>query len=366
MAWISPVRRKARPLAIRRDSELGVARAFTEGLWASVDGMTTLQTNAPSAERRPLGPPRASRSPRVGLARVTFVAGVVLGLLLALHLVVPDIAGLGLALDSGLPWLGILLPPLIVAALFSRARAAVAAAFATTAVWGAIAVPLVLPLSWTAPPLSEEHLTIASQNVRANSGTAAESAAALAAQSADVVALQEMDAESRGAAAAVLAEAYPYSFGAGTIGVWSVYPFENATMLDLGLGWNRGLSVDLATPSGPVSLYVVHAASARLGDHGDRDTMLASLAETLGRDVNDRVIAVGDFNASSTDRSLRALAAVLDEPRQSDGGFGFTWPSAAPLMRIDHLFQRGMDVVTNTTLRAGLSDHRAMLATMNL
>ncbi|MBC9927590.1 MULTISPECIES: endonuclease/exonuclease/phosphatase family protein [unclassified Leucobacter] len=325
--------------------------------------MTTLQTNAPSAEH---GPPRRPRTPRVGLARVTFVAGVALGILLALHLVVPDVGGLALALDSGLPWLGILLPPLIFAALLSRARAAIAAAVATAAVWCAIVVPLILPLSWTAPPVADAHLTIASQNVRAGSGTAAETAQVLAAQSADVVALQEMDAESRGAAAAVLDARYPYSYGAGTIGVWSVYPFENATMLDLGLGWSRGLSVDLVTPSGPVSLYVVHAASARLGDHGDRDTMLVNLADTLERDVNDRVIAVGDFNASSTDRSLRALTSVLAEPRQSGGGFGFTWPSTAPIMRIDHLFQRGMDVVANTTLRAGQSDHRAIVATLNL
>lgn len=322
--------------------------------------MTTLRAPAPIAER-----PRP-RTPRIAVARGTTVGAILLGLLLALHPVVPDIGGLGLVVDSGLPWFGILLLPLLAAALFSRARAAIAASIATTVLWCAIVLPLITPLAWTAPPLADAHLTVASQNVRAGSGTAAESAEALAAQDADVIALQEMDAESREAAAAVLDERYPYFYGTGTVGLWSVHPFENATMLDLGLGWNRGLSVDLLTPSGPVSVYVVHAASARLGDHRDRDTMLASLADTLGRDVNERLIAVGDFNASSTDRALRAFGAIVDEPRQSAGGLGSTWPAAAPLMRIDHLFQRGMDVVSNQTLRTGQSDHRAILATLNL
>ncbi|MET4158415.1 endonuclease/exonuclease/phosphatase family protein [Agromyces sp. PvR057] len=310
--------------------------------------------------------PRPLRRRRVGLARATALLGAAVVLLLALHTMVPDVAGLGLIVDTALPWFGLAVPLLLVGALVARGRAAIAAAVLAALVWSAMFVPSILPLSWTAAPASDARLTVASQNVEAGSGTAAASAAALAATGADVVALQEMDAESRADAGAVLDESYPYRYGVGTVGVWSVFPIENAQMLDLGLGWKRGLAADLETPSGPVSIYVVHAASARPTGHDERDAMLANLADHLERDENDRVVAVGDFNAGSSDRALADVTAQLSEANQSDGGFGFTWPAAAPVVRLDHVFQRGMDVVSNTSVPAGGGDHLAVIATLNL
>ncbi|KRC61785.1 hypothetical protein ASE14_13295 [Agromyces sp. Root81] len=310
--------------------------------------------------------PRPVRRRRVGLARVTSLLGVALVLVLVFHTMVPDVAGLGLIADTALPWLGLAVPLLFVGALVAKSRAAFAAAVLAALVWCVVFVPSIVPLSWTAAPASESRLTVASQNVEAGSGTAADSAAALVATGAEVVALQEMDAESRDAAGAVLDEVYPHRYGVGTVGVWSVFPIENAQMLDLGLGWKRGLAADLETPSGPVSIYVVHAASARPAAHDERDAMLANLADHLARDENTRVIAVGDFNAGSSDRALGDVTAQLSGANQSDGGFGFTWPAAAPVVRLDHVFQRGMEVVSNTTVPAGGGDHLAVVATLNL
>lgn len=310
--------------------------------------------------------PQSARRPRVGLARFTAVLGAALALVLMSHALVPDVAGLGLIVDTALPWLGLAVPLLLVGAFIARSRAAVASAVLAAIVWCLVFVPSVVPLSWTAPPASDSQLTVASQNVEAGSGTAADSAAALAATGADVVALQEMDAESREAAGSVLDEVYPHRYGVGTVGVWSVYAIENAQMLDLGLGWKRGLAADLETPSGPVSIYVVHAASARPAANDERDVMLANLGEHLGRDENTRVVAIGDFNAGSSDRALGDVTAQLSEANQTDGGFGFTWPAGAPIVRLDHVFQRGMEVVTNTTMQVGGGDHLAVIATLNL
>lgn len=310
--------------------------------------------------------PQSARRPRVGLARFTAVLGAALALVLVSHALVPDVAGLGLIVDTALPWLGLAVPLLLVGAFIARSRAAVASAVLAAIVWCLVFVPSVVPLSWTAPPASDSQLTVASQNVEAGSGTAADSAAALAATGADVVALQEMDAESREAAGSVLDEVYPHRYGVGTVGVWSVYAIENAQMLDLGLGWKRGLAADLETPSGPVSIYVVHAASARPAANDERDVMLANLGEHLGRDENTRVVAIGDFNAGSSDRALGDVTAQLSEANQTDGGFGFTWPAGAPIVRLDHVFQRGMEVVTNTTMQVGGGDHLAVIATLNL
>ncbi|SIO06611.1 endonuclease/exonuclease/phosphatase family protein [Agromyces cerinus] len=315
--------------------------------------------------------PNASSTPpvrrrRVGLARITALLGAALVFLLVFHTTVPDVAGLGLVVDTALPWLGLAVPLLLVGAFVARSRAAIATAVLSALVWGIVFVPSMVPLSWTAAAPSDSSLTVASQNVEAGSGTAADSAAALAATGAEVVALQEMDAESRDAAGSVLDAIYPYRYGVGTVGVWSVFPIENAQMLDLGLGWKRGLAADLETPSGPVSIYVVHAASARPAAHDERDAMLANLADHLARDENDRVIAIGDFNAGSSDRALGAVTAQLSEANQSEGGFGFTWPAVAPVVRLDHVFQRGMEVVSNTTVAAGGGDHLAVVATLDL
>ncbi|MGV8883897.1 MAG: endonuclease/exonuclease/phosphatase family protein [Rhodoglobus sp.] len=306
-------------------------------------------------------PPR--RRPRVAFARVTTGLALSLASLLALHVLVPGAAGL--IVDSGLPLLGLALPVLLVCAVVTRSRAALGASAVAALIWGAMFVPGLLPLSGGGASGGEQ-LVVASQNVQAGSGTAADSAETLAATGADVIALQEMDSESRDAASVVLDALYPYSYGVGTVGVWSVYPIENAQMIDLGLGWKRGLAADLETPAGLVSLYVVHAASARPDSYEDRNVMLANLAEYFGRDENDRVIAMGDFNAGSSDRALGAITSELTEANQSGGGFGFTWPADAPVIRIDHLFQRGMDVVSNGTMRAGNSDHLAVVSTLKL
>ena len=310
--------------------------------------------------------PRPARRRRIGLARFTAVLGAALALALVFHTLVPDVAGLGLIVDTALPWLGLAVPLFLVGALVARSLGALASALLATIVWCVAFVPSIVPLSWTAASAADTRVTVASQNVEAGSGTAAESAAALAATEAEVVALQEMDAESRESAGSVLDEVYPHRYGVGTVGVWSVFPIENAQMLDLGLGWKRGLAADLETPSGPVSIYVVHAASARPAASDERDVMLASLADHLARDENARVIAIGDFNAGSSDRALGDITAQLSEANQDSGGFGFTWPAGAPIVRLDHVFQRGMEVVSNTTLRVGGGDHLAVVATLNL
>jgi vancomycin resistance protein VanJ len=308
--------------------------------------------------------PAPRRRPRVGLAVTGVVLSLGLALLLIAHAWIPDVGGVALVIESGLPWLGLAIPVLLVVALVSRSKGAIAAALVPLVAWGVMFVPALLPL--TPAAASASTLTVASQNVEADSGTAAESATALAATGAQVIALQEMDDAARSSVDDVLSDAYPYSYGIGTVGIWSTYPIENAQMLDLGLGWQRGIAADLSTPVGLVSIYVIHAASARPDDHADRDTMLANLADYAGRDPNSRLIMMGDFNAGSSDRSLADLTSQLTEANQSGGGLGFTWPSTFPLTRLDHVLTRGVDATSSTTLRAGASDHLALVTTLSL
>lgn len=283
------------------------------------------------------------------------------------HTLVPDVGGFGFVIDSAAPWLGLGIPLLVVLSAFARRGRPWVAICVPLLAWAIIFGPSIVPLSWTAPAASANTLTVASQNVEASSGTGAASATALAATDADVIAIQEMDSTTSADVGAVLDADYQYSYQVGTVGLWSTYPILNAQPWDLGLGWQRALAADIETPDGLVSIYVIHAASARIGDHGDRDEMLKNLADVLPNDENDRVIAVGDFNAASSDRAFQPILSQLSEPNQSDGWFGFTWPSSPfAAARLDHFLQRGMTVTSNTVIPAGGSDHRAILASVNL
>jgi vancomycin resistance protein VanJ len=318
----------------------------------------------------PRGPTSAKRrlSPgRRGLNAVVVASSLLLAAIIVLHNWVPDIGGVGLVVDSAAPWLGLGVPLLAVLTLIGRRGRPWVAVLVPTIAWGLVFGPSIVPLKWTAPSASAHTLTVASQNVEADSGTGAGSAADLVATGAQVVAIQEMDADTSAEIGAVLDASYEYSYQIGTVGLWSSYPILNAQPWDLGLGWQRALAADLETPDGLVSIYVIHAASARIGDHADRDAMLKNLADVLPNDENERVIAVGDFNAASTDRAFKPILGQLGEPNQSDGLFGFTWPASPfPVARLDHFLQRGMEVTSNTVIPAGGSDHRAILATVNL
>ena len=287
--------------------------------------------------------------------------------MLLAHAWLPDIAGLGLIVDSGLIWLGALIPLLGLLVIAARRKHVTVAVLVPAVVWTLLFVPGLLPLAWSAPPQSANSLTVVSQNLKASSGTAAQSASNLAATGAQVVALQEIDGAAQSPVTAELHEHYGYSYRIGTVGLWSSYPILNAQPQGLGLGWNRALSADLDTPAGLVRIYVVHAASARPSDHADRDIMLANLADTIERDPSRRIIAVGDFNAASTDRHFSALTDQLSEPRQDKGLAGFTWPVAPfPVTRLDHILQRGLSATSNRVLAAGASDHLAIRTSFNL
>ncbi|WP_147305301.1 endonuclease/exonuclease/phosphatase family protein [Subtercola boreus] len=305
------------------------------------------------------------------LAACVVVFSVLLSAVLLFHRAIPDVAGVGLLVDSVAPWFGLFIPVLAAFALISRYRRTLVGVLVPVVIWALLFGPGILPLQADAPTPAAAagatgQLSVASQNIEASSGTGDISARALAATGADVIALEEMTSDDFDAISATLAAKYPYSYGVGTVGLWSTYPVVNAQPLTLGLGWNRALAADLETPQGLVSIYVIHAASARPGDVSARDSMLTALADTLPNDENERIIAVGDFNAASTDRSLSGIDSQLSEPNQTGGMFGNTWPSNLPVTRLDHLFQRGMTATSNTTFSAGASDHRAILTTLAL
>lgn len=269
----------------------------------------------------------------------------------------PDVFGSASLVETFLPWLGVVVLLLGLVAILRLSLFAGLAVAAAAAVWAVAFVPALLP----GMRAGSAAITIASENIHADNARAADIARDLADHDPDVIALQELDARSRVAVQGQLDAAYPHSEIVGTVGVWSKYPITDSQRLDLGLGWDRALWVDLATPGNATRLYAVHLASVRPGQYQERDAMLAHLSSTLQADESSRVAVVGDFNAATTDRRFTPLLSHFAEAADSDLGLGFTWPAEFPVARLDHALVRGLTTVSSVVLSDNGSDHRGIL-----
>ncbi|GAA3237810.1 teicoplanin resistance protein VanJ [Actinocorallia longicatena] len=281
-----------------------------------------------------------TRRPWLAVAAV-LVTAVLLG-----HSRLPG--GVGTVVESFLPWFGLLIIPLALL----RSVWALLPAVTWAAMFGAF---------WVGQgPGGDHDLRVVSQNVKAFNSEPLALNRKLVSLKADVVALEEITTGTR-----TLDRAYPHTERLGTVGVWSRYPISGVRRIDLGLGWTRALSATLTTPKGPVTIYVAHLGSARPGATRGRDTSLAHLASALHADDSRRLILLGDLNTASTDTRFTELP--LDDAQSTAGwGFGFTWPSAFPVTRPDHVLYRGVTPTTASVVTTPGSDHRAVTADFRL
>ncbi|PRY33013.1 endonuclease/exonuclease/phosphatase family protein [Pseudosporangium ferrugineum] len=296
-----------------------------------------------------------TRSWRAGSA-VIAGAAVVLAAALGLHALVPG--WLGTALDSGLPWLGLLLVPLLALSALRRSRRAFAVALVPVVVWTTMFGRVLLPRSGA----DHHDLRIATLNLGAANADAAATVRAVAGEEPDVLVLQELTTANRKVAERELRDGWEHRIVAGTVGLWSRLPLTGTAAVDIGIGWTRALRASVTTPDGPVRVYAAHLASARPGATAERDQTLAALAREVAADRSERLVVAGDLNTTTTDRRFRELAPLRDTQQEAGAGFGFTWPAELPVMRPDHILQRGMSTQRSWVVRVPGSDHRAALA----
>lgn len=297
--------------------------------------------------------PRPRRRPR-GL--LTGFAALAAGALLLWHGLIPDVAGAASLLETFLPWVGVALIALGAAALVRVSLFAGLAVAAAMAVWWSVFGVALLPAMSAGPP----RFTVVSENLQAQNAAASDIARTLADRAPDLIALQELDASNLRAVEGVLDTPYPHHYVVGTVGLWSKYELTDGERLDLGLGWSRALSVDVATPGASTRVYVVHLASVRPLEYAARDSMLSELTDAVATDHAEHLVVVGDFNTASTDRTLAPLQHELTEASVDTLGLGFTWPASFPVARLDHAFARGLTTVGSSVLDSNGSDHRGI------
>ncbi|MFJ2029346.1 endonuclease/exonuclease/phosphatase family protein [Streptosporangium sp. NPDC087985] len=292
------------------------------------------------------------------LRRSIIAAAGALALVLGGHRLLPELGGLTPVLESVLPWLGVAVPVLLVAALLTRSWRVSVAALLPAAVWGVMFGPVLLH----SPPGGPSDLSVATLNVGVTNAASGQAVRALS-KGRDLVAAQELTGG--GPAAKELSKRFPHHYQVSTIGLWSRFPIVDARKADIGLDWVRALRVVVRTPKGKLTVYVMHLASARPGRTAQRDETLLHARRLIDGDDSEHLLLLGDLNTATTDRKRSNLVPPLSDAQQEAGsGFGFTWPSSFPVTRPDHILYRGLTATSAGVEKAAGSDHRAAVATL--
>nr|WP_308801947.1 endonuclease/exonuclease/phosphatase family protein [Streptomyces polyasparticus] len=306
------------------------------------------------------------------------VCALLLGLLLLLHDHLTDRAGLGSLVETFLPWCGLFVPVLLAAALWRRSASAVVALLLPAFAWVSLFGGLLLDKSEAGGDL-----TVVTHNVAAENTDPAGTARQLARSGADLLALEELSDEARGTYEKELAQAYPHHTVQGTVGLWSKLPLSDTRPVDV-LRGNvgpaaqkrqrehpeqvpvdppRALRTTVATKKGPLAVYVAHLGSVRVMPRGgfwtqSRDAGATKLAQAVADEQLERVVVLGDLNGTTDDRALSGLTSRLTSAQADAGdGFGFSWPAAFPMARIDQILVRGLDPKSAWVLPETGSDH---------
>ncbi|WP_410586498.1 endonuclease/exonuclease/phosphatase family protein [Amycolatopsis sp. lyj-23] len=299
--------------------------------------------------------------------RVLAAFAVLTAVVLLAHPLVPNWAGnAGSLLETFLPWTGLLVLALLAAALVRRSALALVCLLLPALVWAGFFGTRLLDKR---EPGGD--LTVVSHNVNDANPDPVGTARALAATRAQVIALEELKKSEVPEYEDALAAGYPYHSVQGTVGIWSAFPLRDTQPVAI-MPWTRALRSTVDTPKGPVAVFVAHLPSVRVrldaGFTADgRDAAMGRLAAALAAESAPRTVLVGDFNGTADDHALAPITARMRSAQDEAGdGFGFSWPAALPLARIDQIFVAGVRPVAAWTLPATGSDHRPVAATLAL
>ncbi|MFB4315871.1 endonuclease/exonuclease/phosphatase family protein [Actinomadura sp. 21ATH] len=310
---------------------------------------------------------------------VLAVLALLLGLFMLLHPHIPNRTGnAGSLVETFLPWTGLPIPALAAATLWRRSPTAAVALLLPAAVWLHL-----FTATLTDKTRPGGDLTLAGHNLGAANPDPTGTARTLTATGADLLALQELTPQARPAYEKALAHTYPHHTVQGTVGLWSKLPLTHIRPVDIQMdhgplaatkapetkqAYNRALRATVTTPHGPLAVYVAHLGSARLTPRTGfwtthRNRNAHALAHTIATEPNQRVVLLGDLNATTHDRALHPLTTQLHSTQDTTGdGFGFTWPATLPVARIDHILVRGVQPKSSWVLPATGSDHRPVAA----
>ncbi|MER5933627.1 endonuclease/exonuclease/phosphatase family protein [Streptomyces sp. NPDC002054] len=292
------------------------------------------------------------------------VAALLLAVVLLFPELLPNTPGqLGSLAENVLPWFGALIPVLLLWALTRGSPLGVAATLVPLVAWCYVFVPA---LAGT-PRAGHSEFKALTFNVGGDRTTPEAIAREVIATGADLVALEKVPVPDMARYKKALAGTYHHHATYNTLGLWSRYALHDVEAMHLGGSWPHAIRAVAGMPGGDTAVYAVRLPSVRVRANegftiGPRDAAATALADRIAEDPADRVMLLGDLNGSVHDRGLAPLARHLS-PAQADAGrgFGFTWPAAFPMVRIDHVLLRGLAPTSTSVLPDLGSDHRPVL-----
>ena len=259
--------------------------------------------------------------------------------------------------------------------------------------WGPLFFPNVTPV-----PIERVTLKVMTYNLQGNAGDVNDSIAAIRAEDADVVLLQEVTYEVAAALEKGLAENYPWQNldpreYANGMGILSKLPIKilNYEWTDRWNGWPQVIQVSVR--SRPITLINVHLHASRPTlpslvekTAANRERNTATLLDVISQ-VSEvgPVILAGDFNVTHLSSVYRTITTQLDDAWMQAGfGFGHTFPTDAQppgllawkygipipqeVVRIDYIFHTA-DMVAIEAYRGvnlGGSDHRSLVTVLGI
>ncbi|WP_443058603.1 endonuclease/exonuclease/phosphatase family protein [Streptomyces sp. NBC_00442] len=293
---------------------------------------------------------------------------VVIALVMILHSHIPNSVGnLGSLSETFLPWLGVFVPVLLGLALWRRSATALIA----------LLLPVIIWLNMFGGLLTDKqsaggNLVVATHNVNADNPDPVGTARQVAASGAQIVALEEIPGDKVATYKQALADLYPYHSVQGTVGLWSKYELSDSRPVDIKMGWTRAMRSTVKTPTGDVAVYVAHMPSVRVKLNAgftanQRDNSAYTLGEAISAEPSQKVILLGDLNGTMNDRSLNNITAQMRSTQGAAGdGYGFSWPAAFPMARIDQIMVKGIQPKSSWTLARTGSDHLPVAARLQV
>ncbi|MEV0409659.1 endonuclease/exonuclease/phosphatase family protein [Streptomyces sp. NPDC050448] len=299
---------------------------------------------------------------------VTAALAALVALVMIFHAELPnDVGNLGSLTETFLPWLGLAVPLLLVAAVVRRSATALIAILLTAVVWVNLFGGLVLDKSG-----SGGNLMVAAHNVDADNPDPRGTAGRVAKSGADVLALTELKGSVVPVYEQALAGTYKYHAVEGTVGVWSKYPLSASSPVDIKMGWTRAMRATVDSPYGRIAVFAAHLPSVRVKLNAgftanQRDNSAGALGAALAAEPLQKVILLGDLNGTMNDRSLSEVTSQMRSTQGAAGdGFGFTWPAQFPMARIDQIMVRGIKPEASWTLPRTGSDHLPVAARLTV
>ncbi|MFJ2741451.1 endonuclease/exonuclease/phosphatase family protein [Streptomyces sp. NPDC087440] len=297
--------------------------------------------------------------------RLIGLCAVLLGLLPVFHGYVPDARGLGSLAETFLPWFGLLILPLLLLALRRRSAFALLTLVVPVMAWAGLLGGVFLGGGSDDGGTGAYRFGVVQHNIADDNPDPAGAVRALAAAGPDLIALEEVTPAALPAISGALDGTYPHHAVHGTVGLWSKFPLRDVRPVDLkpeGITqpWQRGLRATANTSVGHVAVYVAHLPSVRAAwpqglKTGWRNEAAVKLGAALEAERLERVVLLGDLNATADDRGLDPVVARMDDT--GGAGFVFSWPRRFPVARLDHVMVRDGVVSRVERLAATGSDH---------